>query len=106
MADELSKEYTSRLKFLSIEEKLDFIQVFLAKEGFTIEWSKEEDHYTISATSCPYYHISHNHPEICSIDQNFISAMLSVPVSKVKCVLNGDTVCAYEVSQVETGLSQ
>jgi len=106
LADELSKEQTSIIRLLSMEDKLDFIKAFLAKEGFMIEWKKEESCYTIHSTSCPYYHISQNHPEICSIDQNFFSVMLSVPVTKVKCVHDGYTYCEYEVQQQESTASR
>lgn len=98
MANELSKDQTLKVKFLSLEERLDFIKEFLAHEGYTVEWEKQGDQYIINTTSCPYYHISQNHPEICSIDQHFMSTLLAVPINKVKCVQQGDTFCSYAIT--------
>lgn len=97
VAINLAKEYTNQLEGLNIEERLDIIKDILAKEGFTVEWEKLDGQYYVHEISCPYYKIGQNHPEICSMDQTLISQMLSVPVEKVRCILNGDDRCTYVV---------
>lgn len=72
----------------------------LTEEGFAVEWEKQGSEYQIREISCPYYHLGQSYPEICSVDQTFISIMLSVPVEKIKCVLRGDAHCAYAVSSL------
>ncbi|MCJ7702562.1 MAG: winged helix-turn-helix transcriptional regulator [Anaerolineales bacterium] len=100
VADDLITDYTSELnlKDLPIEERLDVVKNLLIAEGFTIEWERKEDGYHIHENSCPYYHIGQSHPEICAVDQTLISTVLSVPVSKVKCILDGDKLCTYIVA--------
>jgi predicted ArsR family transcriptional regulator len=99
VANELIEDYSSELELenLPLEERLDIVKKLLQDEGFTMEWERKEDGYLIRETSCPYYHVGQSHPEICAVDQTLISNVLSVPVEKVKCILNGDSFCTYFV---------
>jgi DeoR family transcriptional regulator, suf operon transcriptional repressor len=84
---------------LTMEERLNLMQEVLSKEGFNVEWESQGDQYHIREVNCPYLHISQTHPEVCSVDQTLISAMLDVPAEKVECVLKGDAHCTYVVSK-------
>ncbi|NPV77664.1 MAG: winged helix-turn-helix transcriptional regulator [Anaerolineae bacterium] len=95
MAKELAGEYAHKIQSLPMEQKLETIKEVLADEGFNLEWDKEGDNYQIYEVSCPYYHVGQNHPEVCVVDQTLISAMLSIPVEKIGCVLQGDRYCTY-----------
>ena len=95
IAHELIADYQDELNELTIEEKLDLITTVLSEEGFQVNWEKQDDHYLILESNCPYYHIGHNHPEVCSVDHTLISSVLSKPVDKVKCMLHGDNQCTY-----------
>ncbi|MCI0520492.1 MAG: winged helix-turn-helix transcriptional regulator [Chloroflexi bacterium] len=97
MAEGVAAEYESRVSGLNMEERLDIVTGLLRSEGFTVEWDKQGSDYHIREISCPYYRIGQSHPEVCSVDQTLISAMLAVPAEKIKCVLNGDSVCTYVV---------
>ena len=99
VADDLVKGYTSDLQLdgVSMEERLNIVKDLLGGEGFTMEWDLQDDGYHIREVNCPYYHVGQNHPEVCAVDQTLISSMLSVPVEKVKCILDGDTFCTYIV---------
>ncbi len=88
----------SDLQNLTIEERLNKMQQILESEGFTINWERQGDQYLIREVNCPYFHVGQSHPEVCAVDQTLISAALAVPAEKVKCVLNGDTVCTYAVT--------
>ena len=100
MAEDVAAEYEARLTGMNLEERLNLVTKLLQSEGFTVEWEQIGNEYLIREISCPYYHIGQSHPEVCSVDQTLISAMLSVPAEKVKCVLNGDTYCTYVVSNI------
>lgn len=100
MADDLVSEYASDIKGLSMEERLNFVKELLAQEGFTVEWEKKDGQYQIHETSCPYYQIGVEHPEVCTVDQTLISKMLALPANKVQCILNGGAHCTYVVQPV------
>ena len=99
VADELVADYSSELEIedLPIEERLDVVKDLLSIEGFTMEWERKDDEYHIRESSCPYYHVGQSHPEVCAVDQTLISSVLSVPVEKIKCILDGDAHCTYVV---------
>ena len=107
MAEDLAKELAEgkETKNLSMKERLDLVKDLLRHEGFDIEWEQLEDGYQIHEASCPYYYIGQNHPEICGIDQILISTVLSVPAEKVKCILNGDNNCTYQISDIVAPLT-
>ena len=98
MAVDMAAEYQVEASRLTIEQRLDLVTSLLSGEGFTVEWEKQGDQYLIREISCPYYHVGQSHPEVCSMDQTLISAVMDIPAEKVKCVLNGDTHCSYLVS--------
>jgi len=100
IAEDLANEYSSQMQGMKIEERLEFVKEMLAKEGFTVEWEKKGDDYQIHEISCPYYQIGVAHPEVCSVDQTFISKMLALPANKVQCILDGGTHCTYVVHPV------
>ena len=97
IAEEMASEYSDQIKGLSMEDRLDFVQAMLAREGFTVEWEKKGKEYQIHEISCPYYQIGVAHPEVCTVDQTLISKMLALPVSKVQCILSGGAHCTYVV---------
>jgi predicted ArsR family transcriptional regulator len=90
----------SELQNLPIEERLTKMQRILESEGFTINWERQGDQYLIREVNCPYFHVGQSHPEVCAVDQTLISAALAIPAEKVKCVLNGDSICTYAVSSL------
>lgn len=103
MADDLAADYALDLELddLHIEERLNIVQDLLGTEGFTMEWEHKADGYHIREVNCPYYHVGQSHPEICAVDETLISNMLSVPIEKVKCILDGDSLCTYIVPESE-----
>jgi len=104
MAQDLAKDLSegTETKNLSMKERLDLVKDLLNREGFNIEWEALGDGYQIHEASCPYYYIGQNHPEVCAVDQILISTVLSVPAEKVKCILNGDSNCTYQITDTST----
>ncbi len=69
--DEIQDEQT-------LEEKLEILRTTLEDEGFSMDWEKTGSGFNLIHSSCPYYHIGQAHPEVCALDQSFISTVLSV----------------------------
>lgn len=99
MAHELADEYASNpaLSHMNMRQRLQYMKELLGREGFNIEWEQTGDQLQINETSCPYYHVGQDHPEVCSVDQVLISSVLAVPASKTRCILNGDSFCTFVV---------
>lgn len=98
IANRMAAEFAQKGKSLSLEERLNLLKDSLSQEGFSIQWEKTEDHYFIREMNCPYLYISQQHPEVCFLDQTFISTVLAYPIEKVECVLKGDNCCAYSIN--------
>jgi DeoR family suf operon transcriptional repressor len=101
IANQMVTDLSDKGKFLNLEGKLSLLKETLVEEGFTLDWEKQGDKYIIREVNCPYFHISRTHPEVCLLDQTFISTVLSIPAEKVKCILNGDAGCAYTIQTKE-----
>ncbi len=95
MADELAKEYVEKAANLPMDQRLNYLKQTLIQEGFILEWEEKEGYYEIRELSCPYYHVSQNHPEVCVVDQTLIASILKTPIRKTGCVLQGDQFCTY-----------
>jgi len=102
IAVEISADEAAKLRTVSMPEKMASIQEFLAREGFLIEWEQNGNSIRINEISCPFYHISHNHPEICVIDKTIYATLFSTPVEKTQCILNGDHYCSYLIKLENT----
>ncbi len=88
---------TLNLDDIDIKERLELIEKFLEKQGFSVKISEEDGNYRIYETSCPYIHVGKEHREICIVDETLISALLEQPVKKTECILDGDPHCSYLV---------
>jgi DeoR family suf operon transcriptional repressor len=99
IASDLAADSAERAKLLSMEDKLEVVKEILAEEGFAMEWEQQGNNFLIHEITCPYYHIGQAHPEVCAVDQALISTVLEIPVEKVQCVLNGDSLCTYVINQ-------
>jgi predicted ArsR family transcriptional regulator len=100
MAEGLAQDYSAQVNFksMTMEQRLDAMKDLLSKEGFNIEWERQGNDYHIHEVSCPYYHVGQTHPEVCTVDRALISAVLSFPATKTRCILNGDNACTYIVT--------
>ncbi len=97
IAKDLAEEHARATLNMTFEQKLDFLKDLLADEGFIVDWQKTGDSYTIHEITCPYFHVTQAHPEVCSVDQTLISTVLSANAQKANCVLDGDNHCVYIV---------
>lgn len=105
MAVDMAEDYRLEIQNYSIDQRLELIRQLLSHEGFNVEVEKQGDYYYIRESSCPYYHVGQNHPEVCSVDQTLISTLLNIPAQKVQCLLHGDSVCTYVVHEDVIGTS-
>jgi predicted ArsR family transcriptional regulator len=97
MAEDMASDYRSEVRDLPIEGKLELVRQLLTREGFNVDLEIHGDQYLIRESSCPYFHVGQDHPEVCSVDQTLISAILDIPAQKVQCLLHGDSVCTYVI---------
>jgi len=103
VAENMAHDYASQLEGLPLERRLDRLTELLDEEGFSAEVERRGDEVIIRELSCPYFQIGQQYPEVCMIDQAFIARALALPVERVRCILEGDTHCAFSIPLERTG---
>ncbi len=94
---EIAQTYKGTIEGKSLEERLPILKSIMSHEGFLLEYKKEKDSYIITSLSCPYNQIIKDHPEICSIDHQLISELLSTTIELQSCILNEDEKCSFRI---------
>lgn len=94
---DIASAHEAELNGLPLEKRLELLKRILTKEGFIVDLISENDGYTLKSLSCPYLRIGMEHPEICALDVNLISAFLSSPVSVETCIFDNDNCCTYVI---------
>jgi DeoR family transcriptional regulator, suf operon transcriptional repressor len=94
---EIANSYVTNLAEKQIEERLNLLKSLMTKEGFIIEWEKNEDSYTLTSLSCPYFQIGLEHPEVCALDYALISKFFSTQVEIESCMFNNADCCTYRI---------
>lgn len=104
LGSEIANDASAELDLtdLEMEDRLEVLRKFLESEGFSVSWELKDDHYHIKELNCPYYQVGQSHPEVCSVDRAMISNFLSVPATRINCILDGDSHCTYVVPVIPT----
>lgn len=81
------------------DDRLSSAVTFLNQQGYTSRWAKDEnDDYTIYVSSCPYHHVSQNHPETCQMDAYLINLLTGGDATRVVTEAKEGGLCVYKVS--------
>ncbi|MBN1266923.1 MAG: winged helix-turn-helix transcriptional regulator [Anaerolineales bacterium] len=95
IADSMAAELQPRLTDASMEEKLVLLSEYLTEEGFAVELEREDSTIILRELACPYFRISREHPEVCSIGITLISRSLGIPAKRQNWLMNGDAHCSF-----------
>jgi DeoR family suf operon transcriptional repressor len=98
VASTMAADVALHLEGLPLEQRLERMVKLLAEEGFDAQIERQEGRILIRELSCPYFRIGREHPEVCTVDQAFIAAALSLPVERVACQLQGADTCTFAVT--------
>lgn len=97
IAKELTEKHQEELSSKTFEEKLDFLKIAMADEGYQVNWDKTDEGYEIKEVACPFFELGKDHPEICLFDKMLIVNILSVSEKNVIRQKHGDNHCSYKV---------
>jgi len=98
IAEDLTKTEVQNLKGLPVEEKLKHLQKFMESEGYDIQLEKQGDSYVVHQSSCPYFHVTQQHPEVCTLTRSIMSQFLSLAVEKIDCISKENGQCSFYLS--------
>jgi DeoR family suf operon transcriptional repressor len=99
IASDLTGSQVRQLSGLPVEAKLNLLQKFMVDEGFGMHWEQQGDIYLVQQSSCPYFHVTQQHPEVCTLTRSIMSKFLSVPIEKIDCVSKENGHCSFHLSK-------
>lgn len=91
----IAQKYSEEFDGKPINSRIKILKKVMTLEGFIIECNKNNDSYVLTSFSCPYSQIIREYPELCNIDYQLISEILSETIEIKTCILNGDEHCSY-----------
>lgn len=81
----------------SIEDRLTNLSRVLDEGGFSPEVQQSEESVALVVRNCPFRSVAREMEQVCLFDQEFISALLGIPVSKSQSISQGDPTCCYNL---------
>jgi DeoR family suf operon transcriptional repressor len=99
VASSMADAYAAELRGLPLEQRLERLIQSLTSEGFEAELEERPDDLLIHELSCPYFRMGQEYPEVCLVDEHFITRSLALPVERVTCMLDGHAHCTFAVSR-------
>jgi len=101
IADSMADEIQPRIAGLPTDRKLKILADYLTEEGFAVELEHRAGEIILHELACPYFRISREHPEVCSISRTLISRTLGVPARREHWLMDGDAHCSFKLSLIE-----
>ena len=81
-----------------LDDRLSSAVTFLNQQGYTSRWAKDADgDYMIYVSSCPYHHVSQDHPETCQMDAHIINLLTGGEVTRILTDAKEGGLCVYKV---------
>jgi predicted ArsR family transcriptional regulator len=99
IAAEIAEPFQADLNEKSLDERIKLLKKAMTKEGYIVEIESDDEFFTITSLSCPYYRIGMDHPVICHMDQALIETFASSPVKIQSCICEGADRCTYLISK-------
>ena len=101
----IAASYEDELDGKPFGERITMLPLILSKEGFMVKMEEHDGEYLLKSFSCPYHKIGLDHPEICLMDHQLITQLVSKPVHVVSCIFSGDDHCSYRINKNGRGPS-
>ena len=95
----LTEGYEGQLQGKKLEEKLYALADLLGAKGFEADFAPaaEGEGFVLHESSCPFYAVVQDHPEICDMEQRMMSRVLNADVQLSTCLLEGHHGCQFKV---------
>ena len=83
----------------SREARMDVVIKTMNQQGFVARWDKDANgHYLIYVSSCPYHHVTQQHPETCQIDEGIIQLLTGANPKRTQNTAQYGGLCVYELN--------
>jgi predicted ArsR family transcriptional regulator len=90
----------------TLEERLDRIARFLTERGYNARWEIEDGHHELHICNCPFAGVTDHHPELCTMDEAMVKALLPGSAREHARIANGALRCSYLINVAPTDASE
>lgn len=82
-----------------LDSRLQGAVTFLNQQGFVSRWEEQDDKFCIYVSSCPYHHVSQDHPETCQIDHHMLQMLTGANIKVIQRQAKHGGLCVYEIDK-------
>lgn len=101
LAHEFAASLRPQLEGLSRQERLTVVTEFLNERGYLARWEVAEegeaDGFLLHKANCPYAGVSHEHQELCLMDQALINELMGEPCHRIQSMADDARCCTYQI---------
>lgn len=101
LAHQFAEELSPQLVGLDTEERLNRVIAFLNERGYLARWEHDEEAadggYLLHKCNCPYAGVSHEHAELCIMDQVLIDTLMGESCLRIHSMADDARCCTYRI---------
>jgi len=99
MAETWAEERSDRMAGKSLADRVAEVAEIRCEEGAIADWEKGDGGYVLRQYNCPNLLVSRSHPQVCDVEQEYLTLMLGASAVRLECIGKGDRTCTYLVSE-------
>jgi predicted ArsR family transcriptional regulator len=99
MSESWADERADRVSGKSLADRMAQVVEIRCEEGAIADWETVDGGYLLRQYNCPNLLVSRSHPQVCEVEQKYLTRMLGVPAVQAGCIGKGDRVCEYLVQE-------
>ncbi|MEW6418989.1 MAG: metalloregulator ArsR/SmtB family transcription factor [Nitrospirota bacterium] len=85
----------------SLKEKIHEFKNILESEGYFVDISETNSHYSLRQFNCPIYKIASEFKEACKYELQMYKDLLGKEVKRQQCMSDGNPSCTYIIPKVQ-----
>ncbi len=83
----------------NLRERVKELARLLSEEGYLAQWQETADGFLLSIPNCPIEQVARRFPCACATEEEFLTAVLDVPVVRYSHQPKGDACCLYFIAK-------
>ncbi|HHN64764.1 MAG TPA: winged helix-turn-helix transcriptional regulator [Nitrospirae bacterium] len=81
----------------SMEEKVKAMSSILDREGYLVEYDRDDHNYYIRQYNCPLSAVARRYSQCCKYELQLYRDLFSKKVTRKGCIAEGSTACVYSI---------
>ena len=95
VAEDMLAPHLERFRGKPPHERRAFLEELLNEAQFAPALEEGPEGLRVRLYNCPFRFVALEHPAICALDRELISAVLGAPATLERCITNGHHNCTY-----------